>query len=134
MNIFLNKLLKGDEVRIIVSSRSLKIISQEIIDHALHMIELLGLKYSFGKFINELDIFESSSIESSLKDFHVAFLDKNLKAIIAVIGGLNSNQLLNNIDYNLIKRNPKIFCGFSDITALQNAIYHKTGLVTYSGP
>jgi len=65
---------------------------------------------------------------------HEAFLDESVKAILTVIGGYNSNQLLDYIDYDLIKRNPKIFCGFSDVTALQNAIYSKTGLITYSGP
>ena len=53
---------------------------------------------------------------------------------MTVIGGFNSNQLLQYIDYKLIKKNPKILCGYSDITALQHAIYKKTGLVTYSGP
>ncbi|MDO8444395.1 MAG: LD-carboxypeptidase, partial [bacterium] len=50
------------------------------------------------------------------------------------IGGYNSNQLLRHIDWDLIKKNPKVFCGYSDITALNNAIYTNTGLVTYSGP
>ncbi|MDD3120194.1 MAG: LD-carboxypeptidase, partial [Candidatus Gracilibacteria bacterium] len=49
------------------------------------------------------------------------------------VGGDNSNQLLKYIDWNLIKNNPKIFCGFSDITVLNNAIYAKTGLINYSG-
>ena len=57
-----------------------------------------------------------------------------VKAILSVIGGANSNQLLKHLDYDLIRGNPKILCGLSDITALTNAIYHRTGLVTYSGP
>jgi muramoyltetrapeptide carboxypeptidase LdcA involved in peptidoglycan recycling len=51
-----------------------------------------------------------------------------------IISGFNSNQLLKDIDYNLISNNPKVLCGYSDITSLQNAIYAKAGLVTYSGP
>ena len=54
--------------------------------------------------------------------------------IITVNGGFNSNQLLRYLDYDLIKANPKIFCGYSDITALSNAIYAKNGMITYSGP
>lgn len=50
------------------------------------------------------------------------------------IGGYNCNQLLPHIDYDLIKNNPKKLCGFSDITALLNAIYAKTGIITYYGP
>jgi muramoyltetrapeptide carboxypeptidase len=53
---------------------------------------------------------------------------------LTVIGGFNSNQLLRHLDYPLIAANPKVLCGFSDITALQNAMYTKSGLVTYSGP
>jgi muramoyltetrapeptide carboxypeptidase LdcA involved in peptidoglycan recycling len=89
---------------------------------------------SFSKHVSEIDEFRSSSIELRLIDLHEAFLDKNVKAILPTIGGFNSNQLLKYIDYKLIKRNPKILCGYSDITALSNAIYAKTGLVSYSGP
>ena len=67
-------------------------------------------------------------------DIHEAFADKNVKAVFTIIGGANSNQLLPYLDYDLIKANPKVFCGFSDITALLNAIYAQTGLVTFSGP
>lgn len=69
-----------------------------------------------------------------IKDLHEAFLDNNVKMILTAIGGYNSNQLLRYIDYDIIKNNPQIICGFSDITALLNAIYTKSGLVTYSGP
>jgi len=53
---------------------------------------------------------------------------------LTVIGGLNSNQLLRYLGYELIRRNPKLFCGYSDISALGNAIYAKTGMIAYSGP
>ena len=75
-----------------------------------------------------------ASRDARVEDLNEAFKDKNVKAILTVIGGFNSNQLLDYIDYEAIKENPKIFCGFSDITVLSNAIYAKTGLVTYSGP
>ncbi len=52
----------------------------------------------------------------------------------SMIGGFNSNELLPHLDWDLIRANPKVLCGFSDITALQNAIHAHTGLVTYSGP
>lgn len=100
---------------------------------AIKALEELGLQVTFGQHVDEMDMMFSSSIESRLADLHAAFSDPNVKAILTVIGGYNSNQLLGLIDYDLIRNNPKIFCGFSDITALGNAIYHKTGLVTYSG-
>lgn len=132
--IFPLKLKSGDEIRIIAPSRSLAIISKELREIANNRFSELGLKLSFGKHLKECDEFVSSSIESRLEDLHNAFSDKNVKAIITVIGGFNCNQLLKYLDWDLIKNNPKIFCGFSDITALNNAIFAKTGLVSYSGP
>ena len=129
-----SKLKKGDEIRIIAPSRTMKLISEEGKKLAEEKLKSLGFKVTYGKNIYECDEFDSSSIKSRVEDLHEAFRDKNVKAILTVIGGFNSNQILRYLDYNLIKNNPKILCGYSDITALANAIYKKTGLVTYSGP
>lgn len=131
--IFPAKLKKGDKVGIIAPSRSIAIVSKENRDIAKRRFEELGLELSFGKHIEEIDEFVSNPIESRIEDLHDAFRDIEIKAIFTVIGGFNCNQLLRYIGWDLIKNNPKIFCGFSDITALNNAIYAKTGLVTYSG-
>ena len=132
--IYPSKLKVGDEIRVIAPARSLGIISDEIRKIANQRFGDLGLKLSFGKHVEEMDEFKSSSFKSRLKDLHQAFADNSIKAIITVIGGFNSNQLLDYIDWNLLKKNPKILCGYSDITVLNNAIYAKTGIVTYSGP
>lgn len=130
-----NKLKPGDEVRVIAPSRSMVIIGEDCKKIATDRLESLGLKVTFGKHVMEADSdYLCASIESRVEDLNEAFRDKNVKAILTVIGGFNSNQLLDYIDYDAIKENPKIFCGFSDITALSNSIYAKTGLVTYSGP
>ena len=127
------KLQPGDEVRVIAPSKSMGIISPENQKLALKSLEDLGLRVTFGKHVDEQDLMDSSSVQSRVTDLHEAFADPHVKAILTVLGGYNANQLLDYIDYDLIKHNPKIFCGFSDITALGNAIHHKTGLVTYSG-
>jgi len=129
-----NKLKQGDEIRVIAPARSLFLVSKENIILAKNKIEAQGLKVSFSKHCEESDIFMSSSIESRVEDIHQAFQDKNVKAILTAIGGFNSNQIFSYLDYNLIKNNPKILCGFSDITALLNAITAKTDLITYHGP
>ena len=129
-----NKLKPGDEVRVIAPARSLSLLGADCIEIANKRFAELGLKLSFGKHVKEADENMSSSIESRVEDLNDAFRDENVKAIFTVIGGFNSNQIIKYIDYDLIKNNPKILCGFSDITALANAIYAKTGLVTYSGP
>lgn len=132
--IFPEHLKPGDEIRVIAPSSSLGIISDNIKKIANERFESLGFKLSFGKHIAELDKFNSSSIKSRLSDLHDAFSDPAVKAIICVIGGFNSNQLLPYIDWDIIRRNPKVFIGYSDITVLHNAILACTGLVTYLGP
>ena len=98
----------------------------------------LAEKYGFvvteGKHIHERDPLDSSSIENRLEDLHEAFADPEVHLISTIRGGFASNHLLPFLDFDLVRNNPKILCGFSDITALQNAIFAKTGLVTYSGP
>lgn len=129
-----SKLKRGDLIRVITPSRSLQLINEETRQIANKRFEDMGFILSFGKHVNEMDDFASSSIESRIEDLHDAFADKSVRAILTVIGGFNSNQLFRAIDWNLIRNNPKIFCGYSDITALNNAMYAKTGLITYSGP
>ena len=131
--IYPKKLRPGDEVRVIAPSRSLAIISEETRQIANKRFEELGLKLSFGKHVEEIDAFNSSGIASRLVDLHDAFAAPNVKGILTVVGGFNSNQLLSGINWDLIRNNPKVFCGFSDITALNNSILAKTGLLTYSG-
>ena len=133
-SIFPAHLKKGDEIRVIAPSRTLAIIAPSGIALAKKRLMEMGFSVSFGKNVYERDKFDSSSIESRIEDIHEAFRDPNVKGILTVVGGYNSNQLLDRVDYSLIKKNPKVLCGFSDITALQNAIFTKTGLVTYSGP
>lgn len=129
-----DKLKWGDEIRIISPSRSLSNLPKSTRELGLKNLEKLGFKVTFSKYAEECNDLGSSSIKSRIEDLHDAFKDKNIKAIMCTTGGFNSNQLLTYLDFDLIKNNPKIFIGFSDITALSNAIYAKTGLVCYNGP
>lgn len=129
-----DKLKPGDEIRVISLSKSLGIVSQEIQDIAINQLQKMGLVVTFSENSSKRDEFDSASVEERIEDIHRAFLDRNVKAIITSIGGYNSNQLLSSLRYDLIQDNTKILCGYSDISALSNAIYKKTGLVTYSGP
>lgn len=132
--IFPPKLQKGDEIRIIAPAQSMSIISGKSREIADNVLREIGLKVSLGKHINESDVMLSSSIKSRVDDLHEAFLDKKVKGILTVIGGYNSNQLLDYVNWDIVRNNPKILCGYSDITALNNAILAQVGLVTYSGP
>lgn len=134
-DIFPPKLKQGDTVRIVAPSESLvPRFNIKMQEQARDRLLELGFHVSYGRHILEADEFKSSTVEHRLEDFHEAFADKSIKALVPVMGGTTSNQLLKHLDYDLIGQNPKILCGLSDITALCNAIFAKTGLVTYYGP
>lgn len=133
-NLLAEKLYPGDEIRVIAPATSFHIISSTLREIALNNLSALKLHVSYGENCEECDDFNSSSVVSRIANLHDAFANPQVKGILSAIGGFNSNQLLRYIDYDLIRANPKVFCGFSDITALGTAIYAKTGLVTYSGP
>lgn len=101
---------------------------------AKETLENLGFRVSFSEHYLESDMLYSSSIKSRVADLHAAFADDSVDAILATIGGFNSNELLPYLDYDLIAKHPKIICGYSDSTAFLNAIFAKTGNLTYMGP
>ena len=129
-------LKKGDEIRVVAPATSCKVIGADCRQIAKERFEQMGLKVSFGQNTTDdnFDMTMSSSVEKRTADIMTAFADKSVKAVLTVIGGFNSNQLIRHLDYEIIRKNPKIFMGFSDITALHTAIYAQTGLVTYYGP
>ncbi|MCA1012152.1 S66 peptidase family protein [Halobacillus halophilus] len=132
---FPDKLKQGDEIRVISPAESLAIIAEDQRRLAIQRLEQLGVQVSYSTYAETRDDSAlSQSIEKRVADLHEAFTDERVTMILTTIGGFDSNQLLRYIDYDLIRQNPKILCGFSDITVLSNAIYQKTGLVTYSGP
>ena len=135
-NIVPQKLKQGDEVRIIAPSTGIKIIGADCRQIAKERFEAMGLKVSFGRYTTDenFDMMGSSAAEKRVADIMEAFQDQEVKAIFTIIGGFNSNQVLSLLDYEVIKQNPKILCGFSDITALLNGIRAKTGLIVFYGP
>ena len=131
----MKKLKKGDHIRVISPSLSIQAIGGFNANVSpKEKLEELGFDLSFSSNYFEHDLFDSASIASRVEDLHEAFLDPSVDAILATIGGFNCNELLPYLDYDLIAQNPKIFCGYSDTTALLNAIYAKTGMQTYMGP
>ena len=121
-------------IEVIAFSRSLGMICDENINYAKQKLETLGYNVSFSKNANVCDSFISSSIKKRISDLHEAITNENVDIILSVLGGYNCNQLLDYIDYDLIKKNPKKICGYSDITVLLNAIYKMTGIITFLGP
>jgi len=127
------KLKPGDTIGII--SPSEPIIYKKKFMQGVKELEKLGLKVVFGKNVfKRRGGYMAGTIKERIDDIHSMFKNREIKAIFTSRGGFCSNQLLPFIDFSLIKKNQKIISGFSDITVLINAIYAKTGLITFHGP
>jgi muramoyltetrapeptide carboxypeptidase LdcA involved in peptidoglycan recycling len=129
-----NRLAPGDEIRVIAPSTSMALVKGKQVEFAIERLTRLGFQVTFGKNVEDHDEFFSTSIEQRIEDIHAAFQNPNVKGILTANEGYNTNQLLRYLDYDLIKMNPKFFCGYGDMTVLNAAIFQKTGLITYSGP
>jgi len=128
------KLQKGDTVAIISPSSAVPEEFKKNFNSGVKFLEGLGLKVKIGKNVFKRHYYSAGTVKERLNDIHEAFGDKKIKAIIMSIGGSTANNLLDGLDFELIKRNPKIFLGISDGTTLLNPIFSKTGLVTFHGP
>ena len=128
------KLKKGDTIGVIAPSNYIEKDDLEYINASIALMEASGFKVKFGKYVFENTLGYGTSPEKRAADINWAFKDDEVKAIMCVKGGEDSNTTLDYIDYEMIKKHPKIICGFSDNTSILNAIHEKTGLVTYHGP
>ena len=108
--------------------------SEEKIEKGAAYLEQLGYRVKFGKHIRKIHGYLAGTDEERAADLNTMVRDKDVKAIFAIRGGYGTPRILRMIDYRSLRQNPKIIAGYSDITALQLAIFRKTGLVTFSGP
>lgn len=125
-------LKEGDSIGIV--SPASAIFETEPYEIARETFEAMGLKVKFGKFTQSRYGHLAGTDEERAEELNDMFRDKEIKAIIALRGGSGSARILDKLDYEAIRKNPKIFIGYSDITALHLAIHKKTGLVTFHGP
>ena len=126
------RLKKGDTIGVVAPSNPIIGDNIEEINKAKKILEKDGFKVKYSKnlFLNTNGY--SATAKEKAQDINRMFADKDAKMIWCAKGGENSNSVLDYLDYEVIKNNPKIICGYSDITSLTNAIYQKTGLVTFS--
>ncbi|MBS1808918.1 MAG: LD-carboxypeptidase [Acidobacteria bacterium] len=97
-------------------------------------LKFFGFKVKVGKNVGRRAGYFGSAPEERLDDLHAMFRDSDVDAVFALRGGYGAQHLLDRIDYDLIRRNPKVLLGYSDITALHLAINKHAGLVTFHGP
>jgi muramoyltetrapeptide carboxypeptidase len=126
------KIKPGDVVGII--SPSSPVSSKDKLEAGVSYFEKRGYRVKVGKNAMKERGYLAGTDEERVEDIHNMFLDQEVKLIICLRGGYGASRLLDKIDYSIIKNNPKIFCGYSDITVLQNAFFKKTGLITFAGP
>jgi len=128
-----NKLKKGDIIGVVAPSNPIVGDNVEEILKAKEKVEKDGFKVEFSKNLFSCTHGYSSSAKEKAEDINYMFSNENIKMIWCAKGGENSNSTFEYLDYDIIKKNPKIICGYSDITSLTNIITAKTGLVTFSG-
>jgi muramoyltetrapeptide carboxypeptidase len=109
-------------------------ISDELLNNGITYLEKQGFRVRIGDAVRSKRGYLAGSDKERVRDINTMFADPEVDAIIAVRGGYGCARFLHLLDYELIKRNPKIFVGYSDITALHCAIYNRTGLITFAGP
>ena len=125
------RLKLGDTIGIIAPSSPITEKYKKYLNNSIKIFQDMGFKIKLSKNIYKNTWGYSATPEEKASDINDMFADKEVKAIISAVGGDNSFNCLGLIDYENIKKNPKIICGYSDATNYLEAIYTKTGLITY---
>lgn len=128
------RLQKGDTVGVISPSSYIPEALRPDCERARVALEALDLKVKMGEHAFDRHFYNAGTRQARLADFHAMWRDPEVKMILMSQGGDTAAHLLDGIDYDLIRQNPKIFAGFSDGTTLVNAIFARAGVVTYYGP
>lgn len=127
------RLQSGDKVGVVAPSQSVND-RLDRFHRALPVLEKeLDIKFVLGEHALGEYWYHSATRENRLKDFHSMVTNPDIKAIFFALGGYTAVDLLDGIDYDLVKNNPKIITGISDCTTLLNPIFAKTGLITFHG-
>jgi len=96
-------------------------------------LKKLGFKVKYGKNCQKINGYFAGTDFERVEDIHEMFLDKDVKMIMCIKGGYGASRIVDKIDYDIIRNNPKMFIGFSDITVLLNAFYQRASLITIHG-
>lgn len=126
------KLEKGDTIAIIALSGVVK--SKECIECAKKRFEDDGYNVVLSKNIFSKNRYLAGSDEEKVQELHKFFADDSIKAILCARGGYGAIRLLDKIDFDLIKNNPKIFAGYSDVTALNSMFLTRSDLISFYAP
>jgi muramoyltetrapeptide carboxypeptidase len=126
-----SKLSRGDSIGVISPAGP---VNRSHLEADLHFLKTKGFAVHVAPHVYDRREYLAGRDEDRLSDLEQMFRNPDIKAIFCSRGGYGTLRLLDRIDYDLIRKNPKILLGYSDITALLAAIFKKTGLVTFHGP
>lgn len=126
------KLEKGDTIAILALSGALK--AQDDILRAKTRFEAMGYKVVLSEHVFDKKRYLAGDDKTKISELHKYFQDPSVNAIICARGGYGAIRILNDIDYEIIKNNPKIFAGYSDVTAFESMFLKRAGLVTFYAP
>lgn len=129
--IFPEPLKTGDKVGIVSPSSP---VNREVVRRGIKFLEELGLKVKIGKNVFNKNLYLAGKDSERAEDLMDMFRDEEVRGIIATRGGYGCLRILEYIDFEVVKKNPKIFLGYSDISILLNNFVKKSGLVTFHGP
>ncbi len=132
MKIKPKKLNKGDTIGVISPSGAVK--EKKMFENAVKYFETRGYKVKTAPHVLDKKGFLAGEDSHRLSDLENFFRDDEIKAILCSRGGYGAFRILSDINYDLIRNNPKIFVGYSDITALLCNFFRKSGLITFHGP
>lgn len=126
------KLRPGDVIGLISPAGA--VYESEPYEVAKEALEAMGVQVKLGKHLKDRYGHLAGEDDDRARELNKMFSDRNVHAIICLRGGFGAARILDKIDYKMIRKNPKVFIGYSDITALQLALYKKAGIVTFHGP
>jgi muramoyltetrapeptide carboxypeptidase len=129
-----SKIVPGDTVGIVSPAGSLKGDKIESFHKGIKYLQDKGFRLKIGTHVLTEYGYLAGNDKQRVDDLNKMITDPEIKAIIATRGGYGSSRILSGIDYDAIKKHPKILVGYSDITCIQLALFMKTGLITFSGP
>ena len=125
------RLMVGDTVGLISPA---SVIEQEELTKVIEFLIAYGFKVKVGQHVLDQYGYLAGRDADRAADVNAMFADDRVQAILTLRGGWGCNRILPLLDYDLIRRHPKILMGFSDITSLLLAIYARSGVVTFHGP
>jgi muramoyltetrapeptide carboxypeptidase len=126
------RLRRGDVIGIVAPASPL--LDPARLDRGIRYLEGLGYRVEPGRHLQSRNGFFAGPDTDRATDLNTMAADPRVRAVFCLRGGYGSARLLPRLDYRAFRRDPKILVGFSDLTALQLALWHKVGLVTFSGP